>query len=133
MKFDAPETTDTGGGNWLKEPGTYHMMVADTKEEPVSKSGTGLDAFQVTFQVLAGTVEGQEQKQCEVTFWNPKLTDKNEGLFARQKQAKFFVAAERDRRPDNGRLGQARCNDDPTSDASTGRRVDRWTHSQAGG
>lgn len=92
LDFDAPETVDTGGGNWLKEPGTYHAIVTGQKENPVSKDGVGLDAIEVTLQILAGTVDGQKDRTVDVKFWNPKLNGKDGGLFARQKQARLYIA-----------------------------------------
>lgn len=98
MKYRAPETVDSGGGNWLSMPGTYHMVVTATEERPVNADKQPLDGFRVTFQALEGTVRDdagkftERDKTVDLLFWHPKLTDKNEGLFARQKQAKFFIA-----------------------------------------
>lgn len=97
MKYKAPETVDTGGGNWLDKPGTYHLVLTAADEQPTKRNGEMMDAFRVTCQAIDGTVRDangftEKDKTVDLTFWNPKLTDKNEGLFARQKQAKFFLA-----------------------------------------
>lgn len=98
MKYRAPEAVESSGGNYLSSPGTYHAVVTATEETPHSGKGQSLDAFRVTFQALEGTVKGndgkftEKDKTVDLLFWHPKLTDKNEGLFARQKQAKFFIA-----------------------------------------
>ena len=98
MKYRAPETVETGGGNWLSIPGTYHAVVTHTEEEPVDGKGALLDGFRITAQALEGTVKDDEgrfterDKTVDLLFWNPKLTDKNEGLFSRKKQGKFFMA-----------------------------------------
>ena len=99
MKFSAPETLPSGGGNWIDKPGTYHLVVTVTEEQPVSRTKGMIDGFKVAFQAVEGTVRDRDgrftekDKTIDLIFWNPKLTDKNEGLFARQKQAAFFVAA----------------------------------------
>lgn len=98
MKYKAPDTMDTGGGNWLIQPGTYHAVVTHSDEEPTNAKGEMLDGFRITFQALEGTVKGEDgkfterDKTIDLVFFNGKLTDKNEGLFARQKQGKFFIA-----------------------------------------
>lgn len=98
MRYKAPETVDTGGGNWLKQPGTYHVVVTHTDEAPTNAKDEMLDGFRVTFQALEGTVKGEDgkfserDKTVDLMFFNGKLTDKNEGLFARQKQCRFFLA-----------------------------------------
>lgn len=98
MKYRAPETADSGGGNWLTLPGTYHGVITHAEEDPTNGQGESLDGFRVTVQALEGTPRGDDgkfadrDKTIDLMFWHPKLTDKNEGLFARQKQAKFFLA-----------------------------------------
>lgn len=98
FEFDAPESLPTGGGNWLDKPGTYHLVVTAVDEEPISRKKELISGFKVDFQALEGTVRDadgkftEEDKTTDIVFFNPKITDKNEGLFARQKQAAFFVA-----------------------------------------
>lgn len=97
IKYDAPESLP-GGGKWITKPGTYHLVVTATDEEPVNKKKELVDGFVVDFQALEGTVKDadgkftEKDKTTSLTFYNPKITDKNEGLFARQKQMAFFVA-----------------------------------------
>lgn len=99
INFDAPESIPTGGGNWIDKPGTYHLMITAFDEEPVTKDKKLVDGFKIDFQALEGTVRDPDGKFSEkdktigMTFYNPKITDKNEGLFARQKQAAFFIAS----------------------------------------
>ena len=99
MKFDSPEQLPTGG-NWIDKPGTYHLVITATDEEPVSKRDKQLiDGFKIDFQAVEGTVRDadgkftEKDKTIDIVFFHPKITDKNEGLFARQKQAAFFIAA----------------------------------------
>jgi hypothetical protein len=96
--FDAPESLPAGG-NWIDKPGTYHLVVTAVDEEPISRSKELIAGFKIDFQSLEGTVRDTEgrfteaDKTIDMVFFHPKLTDKNEGLFARQKQAAFFIAA----------------------------------------
>lgn len=91
-EVEMPESTDTGGGDFLKEPGWYHFSVLEVDEAPKSNAGQLLDAFHVDCDVLAGDPKGQEKKSCGMTFWNPRLTDKNNGEMAKKKQARFLLA-----------------------------------------
>jgi len=99
MKFDAPSELPSGGGNWIDKPGTYHLIITGTDEEPVSRDKQLLDGFRIDFQALDGTVRDADgnfteaEKTIDIIFWHPKLTQKNEGLFNKQKQAAFLVAA----------------------------------------
>lgn len=88
MEMEMPESFDTGGA-FLKEPGTYHLAVLEVDEQPTSQKGELIDGFKIDAHVLAGP---QNKKQAEITFWNPKLTDKNNGEMAKKKQARFVLA-----------------------------------------
>lgn len=99
MKYSTPDALPSGGGNWIDKPGTYHLVITATDEEPTSKDKKLIDGFKVDFQAVEGTVRDADgkfteaNKTLDMVFFNPKITDKNEGLFARQKQAAFFIAA----------------------------------------
>ena len=89
--FDAPE--DVGGsGKFLNEPGTYHLAVMKVHEGQMA-NGKPISGFCVSMSVLAGTVEGQQEKELDLTFFNGKLNSKDKGEFARKKQAAFLIAA----------------------------------------
>lgn len=98
MKYSAPDSLAHGGGNWMDKAGTYHLIVTGTDETPVTKDKKPIDGFKVTVQALEGTVKDadgnftERDKTADLIFFNPKLNQKNEGLFARQKQAAFFIA-----------------------------------------
>lgn len=94
--FDAPEHVYTES-NFLSEPGTHHMIVAEPHEVATKRDGTPMDACAVLAQVLDGTVRDasgctQVGKQITLTFFNGKPTDKDGGKFARSKQAALFIA-----------------------------------------
>lgn len=94
-KFDYEAGGDlSNGGTWLAEPGTYHLMIVEMQEEPTSKDGNLIPnaAFRVACVVGDGTVAGQKDKTTDITFFQPKASDKNEGAFARKKIDRFFVA-----------------------------------------
>jgi len=88
FEIEMPESMDTGGA-FLQEPGTYHLSVLNVDEAPTSSKGELIDGFRVEVDVLAGP---QAKKQAEITFFNPKLTDKNGGEMAKKKQARFAMA-----------------------------------------
>lgn len=96
--MDMPDDFE-GGGNFLQEAGTYHLLVLRVDEAPTSKKGDLLDGFRVDCAVLDGTTPGQKDRQVELMFFRPKLSDKNGGEFAKRKQARFAIAT--------GILGQA--------------------------
>lgn len=91
FELECPEDID-GQSNFLTEPGTYHAVVIAVDEAPTSKAGVLLEGFRVEFAVLDGTVAGQKDKQFDIMFFKPKLTDKNGGEFAKRKQARFAIA-----------------------------------------
>jgi hypothetical protein len=96
--MDMPDDFE-GGGNFLQEPGTYHLLVLRVDEAPTNNKGDLLDGFRVDCAVLDGTTPGQKDRQTDIMFFRPKLSDKNGGEFAKRKQARFAIAT--------GILGQA--------------------------
>jgi len=91
FEMEMPESTDRGG-SFLDQPGTYHFSVTALDEQPSGNDGKLIDGFRVSCAVLAGTTNGQEKKEVDITFFNPKLSDKNNGEFAKKKQARFVLA-----------------------------------------
>lgn len=92
FEFDAPtqdEIENTGGGNYLREPGTYHLCITEIKDEAIGQSS----GLKVTAEVMAGTVPDQKGKTVTLTFWHPKLNSKDQGAFSRKRQARLLVAA----------------------------------------
>ena len=90
IDFDTPEDFDDGG-QFLREPGTYHLAVQDVQVGTGPK-GNAIDGFTVSMEVLAGTVPSEVKKSINVTFFNPKLTAKDGGTFQRKQQSKFLIA-----------------------------------------
>ena len=106
FEMEMPESTDRGG-SFLDQPGTYHFSVTAVDEQPSGNDGKLIDGFRVSCAVLAGTTNGQEKKEVDITFFNPKLSDvdtmnsmstttkkqrKNNGELAKKKQARFVLA-----------------------------------------
>lgn len=91
MDIDLPQSME-GESNFLSEPGTYHVAVLNVDEHPTTRDGAPVDGFKVQFCVLDGTVAGQQKKEVELTLYNPKASDKNNGEFAKRKQARFAMA-----------------------------------------
>ncbi len=93
FEFDAPAADEmVSGGLYLDEPGTYHVVVTEVEEQPEKQDGTVMDGFRVKFSVLAGTVEGQEDKLLSLLLFNPDMSHKDGGAFAKRRQAKFLYA-----------------------------------------
>jgi hypothetical protein len=82
------------GGNWLTEPGLYHMMVVDTTETPTKRDGSPISEAicRVSLSVLAGTVDGQKDKGFDLTFWHGKPGDEKSQAFATKKLDRFFLS-----------------------------------------
>ena len=91
-EVEMPESTDAGGGNFATEEGWFHFACMELEESPTSKAGQMLDGFRAGAEILSGEVAGQEGKSLEFMFFNPKLTDKNNGEMAKKKQARFLLA-----------------------------------------
>ena len=73
MTFEAPATIE-GGGGFLEEAGTYHVVINEVLEGQSSK-GAPIDGITVTFEVLAGTSKGQESKTKQESLFAPSLKD----------------------------------------------------------
>jgi hypothetical protein len=82
------------GGQWLSEPGWYHVLVTEIQDPATDAKGVPISnaAFKAVCEVLAGTVDGQRGKSCDICFFNPKPQDKNEGAFAKKKIDRFLLA-----------------------------------------
>ena len=96
FELDVPEEFSEGG-NFLQEPGTYHVNVLASLEGQSfptrnNPDGKPIDGFAVKLGVLAGTVEGQVDKLTTINFFNGNLQHKDQGKFARQKITFFAYA-----------------------------------------
>lgn len=76
------------------DPGIYHLAISAVDTQPASKSGEALDGLQVSFQVLTGTVEGQEGKEFRQLFFYPSPSAKDGGKFAAKRLAMLGLATE---------------------------------------
>lgn len=91
FEFDAAEEI-TGGGSYLEEAGTYHLAVNNVWEGSGPKGGV-IQGFTIGFQVLAGTVPDQEQKELNLVFFNPNLGHSEAAQrIAKQAQTAFVIA-----------------------------------------
>jgi hypothetical protein len=96
FEFDAP--TDLETGNFLRAPGIYHLAVTKVDERPTNKANNLINGFKIFCEVLHGGATDADGnainkgKQVDMIFFDPKLTDKDEGKMARQKQARFLAA-----------------------------------------
>lgn len=108
FSFTAPETTQGEGGG-LTTPGTFHCVINDVVEGQTSQ-GKPIDGITVTFEVLAGTVDGQAGKTRTETLFAPSIKDEEREQksgspsMARKKLAALFIASNV---MDPTKLGQA--------------------------
>lgn len=109
LEFDATieegQSTDIygDGGNYLHEPGIYHFSVLGVNDEPHNKEGVAISAIEVSLEVLDGTTPGQKGKKLDLKLFNGHPNQKDKGLFAKRRQACFFVAANLMRESDFGK------------------------------
>lgn len=91
FEMDAPESMDTGG-NFLEQPGWYHFAVDAIDQNPTNKDGMPIDALKVNCHVLAGEHANQKGRAFGMMLFLPKMSDKNNGEFAKKRIARFFDA-----------------------------------------
>lgn len=92
MEFDAPEDVKGEGGNFLDQPGTYHVVISKVIDGEGPKGGA-IDGFTFEMDVLAGTVKGCAGKTHKECLFAPDLSrDEKNQLNAKRKLAAFFIA-----------------------------------------
>lgn len=71
MKADAGQATKPSdiSGNTPPLPGQYHVVISAANGARVKKDGSALNADIVEYQVLAGTVPGQEKRAITQFLW----------------------------------------------------------------
>ena len=92
MDFDAPEDVAGEGGNFLSEPGIYHVIITEIKDGKGPKDNP-IDGFTFEMDILGGNVEGCSGKKHRECLFAPDMS-KNESsqLSSRRKLAAFFIA-----------------------------------------
>lgn len=91
-EVEMPENMDAGGGEFIEKSGWYHLAVVAVDESPTDRKGQLISGFKASVCVLAGEHADQTKKTADLTLWNPKPTDKNNGEMAKKKQARFLAA-----------------------------------------
>jgi len=93
MEIEQPESLE-GGGNFVDQPGVYHMLVTDVDENPAKQDGSPLDATRVSLSVLAGPINSnQKDRAFELMLWNPNSADdESKQNNAKKLQTKFCLA-----------------------------------------
>jgi hypothetical protein len=102
MKLQTTETTEGEGGG-LRKPGTFHVVVNDVREGE-SRKGKPIDGLTVTFEVLAGTVDGQAGTSHTETFFLPSLDDNDKNAAMKLRKLTAMAVATNIVQPDQ--LGQ---------------------------
>lgn len=88
-EVDSPDELAAGGNYDPPAEGTYHLAISAVNMEPVSKKGEAKNGIEISFQVLAGSVEGQEKKSFRETFYWPSPSNKDGGTFLRKRLARL--------------------------------------------
>ena len=70
FEFDTSSDEDMAekGGNFLQEPGTYHLHIVSVDEAPTTAKNVALDGFRVECSVLEGK---EASKTVELLFFYP--------------------------------------------------------------
>lgn len=93
--FMMDTTDDIGGGfgdGYLTQPGTYHCVVTAVHEGTTSR-GKPISGFTVDLSALAGTVDGQKEKEKSLSLFNADLSrNESSQKWARKKQTAFVIA-----------------------------------------
>ncbi len=98
FEMDAPDQeTMNKGGTYLATPGMYHFKIDHVDDKPTDRSGQLVEGFKVELSVLDGPRDGngkclEESKKIDIIFFNPKINSRDNGEFARRKQAAFLLA-----------------------------------------
>lgn len=90
MQVDQPESLDSGG-NFVDQPGTYHMLVTSVDENPAKQDGSPLDGVRVGLSVLSGPLNSnQKDRVFDLMMWNPKPEDTSDK--SKKMQTRFCLA-----------------------------------------
>lgn len=96
-EWDFPEPEEMaggGGGTYLDQPGTYHLLIQEVRDGCGPK-GNPIEGFSIECEVLAGTTEDCAGKKIGLTVWKPNLAG-SEKQIAMEKRigAAFFIAGD---------------------------------------
>lgn len=88
---------DASGGHAdkLDVEGVYHFIIDEGTDMPLNRDNSPVNNadFRIKCKVVCGLVAGQEEKNCDITFFHPKSDSKDGGDFTRKKADRFFIAA----------------------------------------
>lgn len=91
--MDTTEDVGSGESVYLDQPGTYHCVITSIMEGQGPKGGS-IDGFTVGLAVLAGTTEGQKDKNTNLCLFAPDASKGEKSQeWARKKQTAFAIAA----------------------------------------
>lgn len=91
VTWDLPEQDElNAGANYLDVEGRHLLQITHVDEQPTSRDGKALAALKVSFSATAGPHAG---KTVDLFFYEPKLSSKDGGKWARNKRAAFAIAA----------------------------------------
>lgn len=92
MSFDFDTADDVaGGGGFVADPGTYHMVVTNILEGQ-GKKGSPINGFTVEADVLAGTVQGCDGKKWSESLFGPSGNSEAGDEWSKKKITAFLLA-----------------------------------------
>lgn len=93
LEIEQPDDLQSAGGNFVNQPGHYHMVVTEVDENPIKQDGTPLNGLKLSLSCLASTAAGQVEKTHELMLWNPSHTDTDDQRKkTNQKLTRFCLA-----------------------------------------
>jgi len=98
MAFSGEASDDvSGGGGFIKQPGTYHFVITQVFEGQGKKKKDGsrkpVDGFTVEMDALAGSVEGCQGCNHAETFFAPSPTSSEAAQLAKKRAITAFLMA----------------------------------------
>src|SRR4051794_12618372 len=81
-------------GDFLQQPGFYHLCVTDCDDPATKQDGSLLDGAVMNLycEVLDGNVAGQKKKPIKLTLWEPKPGDRDGGAFRSKVLERYAIA-----------------------------------------
>ena len=90
--MDFADDLDEVGGDYLNEPGVYHLMVEEVREG-VGQKGTAIDGFSVSCIVRAGTTQDCAGKSVDLGFFSPNYSKGDKSVASTKRQNTAFALA----------------------------------------
>lgn len=93
MEYQTGDNFDAGGS--FKIPGRYHLIVDYAEENPTDRNGQPRPdvMYEVGFKIVGAANPAHVDKKIDqISFFAPKGTEKDGGVFIRKKSDRFLLA-----------------------------------------